>query len=151
MEIGAYRGYFHLQLGAGTYTAGAHSSIKEIFLNEDDVYMEVLFDGSGLEDFEFTNEELERFLISHDPVERMAVIGSSSAISTRGAIDDFQLKVKTGSDGVVKGLIYFDGGENLVKVHDGTQWQNDGHHWVWKDRPGSGHDCQSLWHAGNCL
>jgi alpha-tubulin suppressor-like RCC1 family protein len=124
VEVGAYRGYFNLKLGAGTFTPEVYSSILRIFLNEDDVYLEVLFDGSGVEDFEYSNSELERFLITHDPVERMAVGGSPTSISSRGAIDEFQLKVKTAGSGSTKGLMYFDGGENLAMVYDGTQWKS---------------------------
>ncbi len=124
VEINDYRGYFNLKIGGGTYTPNIYSNIKDIFLNEEDVYIEVLFDGSGTSDFNFENDELERFLVSHSPLKRMAVGASPYAISARGAIDEFQLKVKTGGVGTSKGLIYFDGAENVVKVYDGTQWQS---------------------------
>lgn len=127
IELGDYRGYFNLKFGAGAYTAGEYSSMKEIFLNEEDVYIEVLFDPTGGEtpDFNFeTNEDLERFLVSHDPINRMPVGSSPYSISTRGAIDDFQLKVKESSAGDSKGLMYFDGGENFAKIYDGTEWRS---------------------------
>ncbi len=124
VEINDYRGYFNLKIGGGSYTAGEYPSIKEIFLNETDVYIEVLFDGSGESDFNFENDDLERFVVSHDPLKRMAVGTSPYAIGARGAIDEFQLKVKTGGVGTSEGLIYFDGAEKVVKVYDGTQWQS---------------------------
>lgn len=127
VELGDYRGYFNLKFGSGAFTAGSHTSLKNIFLNEPDVYIEVLFDPTGnvTPDFDFgTNQEVELFLVAHDPVERMAVGAAPYSISTRGAIDEFQLKVKESTTGTTAGLMYFDGGANFVKVHDGTDWRS---------------------------
>lgn len=129
VELGDYRGFFNLKIGSGTFTAGEHDSIKEIFLNEGDVYVELLFDGSGASDFDHVgNEELETFVVSQDPLKRMSIGASPYSIGSRGAIDDFQLKVRnelsTNDD---KGLMYFDGGDNRLMVHDGTEWRSLGY------------------------
>jgi hypothetical protein len=123
IELGDYRGFFNLKIGSGVYTSGTHASIKDIFLDEEDVYIEVLFDGSGSSNFNFENVDLERFVVSHSPLERMLVGASPYAISARGAIDEFQLKVKTGASGTNKGLIYFDGGDDTLRVYDGAAWR----------------------------
>ncbi len=128
VELGDYRGFFNLKIGGGSFTAGEHGDIKEIFLNEEDVYVELLFDGSGENDFHYENEELETFVVSQEPLERMLIGASPYSISSRGAIDDFQLKVKdTLSSGDSKGLMYFDGGDNQLMVHDGTSWRSLGY------------------------
>ncbi len=115
-EIGEFNGIFNLPIGAGTYTAGTETSIRNIILKNSSVYAEIDFapDGST-----FT----ETFLNADG--KRMAIRAVPYAISAQGSNQQFQFHVAndhTGYSNISAGQIYFDGDDNVLRVYDGTDW-----------------------------
>lgn len=116
IEIGYFNGVFNLVLGTGTYTGGAESTFKGVFLNNSNVFIEADFAPDG------TNYT-ETFLGAGG--DRMGVRAAAYAISASGSSAQFQFDVAndaTGYSSVAEGQVFFDGDDNLLKVYNGSAW-----------------------------
>ncbi len=115
-EIGQYNGAFTLSLGSdGSPTAGSYATFDAMIKGVSDLYVELGFAPGGAGSYTET-------------FSRMPIQASAYAIKAKyatGANTAFQFDTAANSSGYTspaEGMVYYDTGDDELKVYDGAAW-----------------------------
>ncbi len=119
-EIGQYNGAFNLSLGSDVSpTAGSYTSLDEMIMAEDEIYVEISFDpaGGGSYTEVFTRMALQATAFA---MRSKYASEASTAFKFQNAAD------ASGYSTPSAGMVYFDTTDTTLKVYDGASWVDIG-------------------------
>lgn len=119
-EIGQYNGAFNLSLGSDVSpTAGSYTSLDEMIMAEDEIYVEISFDpaGGGSYTEVFTRMPLQATAFA---MRSKYASEASTAFKFQNAAD------ASGYSTPSAGMVYFDTTDTTLKVYDGASWVDIG-------------------------